>query len=97
MKIFTGTTVKELKKGADSVTATLVNGDKTTTVTAERVVLAIGIVGKCREYGSREDQGEVDRTHIVVDQWCKTDEPGMYAIGDVVGPPWLAHKAMHEA
>ena len=96
MKIFTSTTVKELKKGADNVTATLVSGDKTTTVTAERVVLAIGIVGNVENMGLEKTKVKVDRTHIVIDQWCKTDEPGMYAIGDVVGPPWLAHKAMHE-
>jgi dihydrolipoamide dehydrogenase len=96
MKIFTSTTVKELKKGADNVTATLVSGDKTTTVTVDRVILAIGIVGNVENMGLEKTKVKIDRTHIVVDQWCKTDEPGMYAIGDVVGPPWLAHKAMHE-
>jgi dihydrolipoamide dehydrogenase len=95
MKIFTSTTVKELKKGADNVTATLVSGDKTTTVTVDRVILAIGIVGNVENMGLEKTKVKIDRTHIVVDQWCKTDEPGMYAIG-VVGPPWLAHKAMHE-
>ncbi len=96
MKILVSTTVKELKKNADSVTATLVAGDKTSTITADRVVLAVGIVGNVENLGLEKTKAKVDRTHIVVDQWCATGEPGLYAIGDVVGPPWLAHKAMHE-
>ena len=96
MKIFTGATVKELKKAADGVTATLVAGDKTQTVSAERVVLAVGIVGNVENLGLEKTKVKVERTHIVVDPWCATAEPGIYAIGDVVGPPWLAHKAMHE-
>jgi dihydrolipoyl dehydrogenase len=96
MKIFTSTNVKELKKGADSVTATLATGDKTQTITIERVILAVGIVGNVENMGLEKTKVKVEKTHIVVDQWCKTGEPGIYAIGDVVGPPWLAHKAMHE-
>jgi dihydrolipoyl dehydrogenase len=96
MKIFTSTQVKELKKSPDSVTATLVTGDKTQTITVERVILAVGIVGNVENMGLEKTKVKVDRTHIVIDQWCKTGEPGIYAIGDVVGPPWLAHKAMHE-
>jgi dihydrolipoamide dehydrogenase len=96
MKIHTGTTVKALKKAADSVTATLVAGDKTTEVTAERVVLAIGITGNVEKLGLEGTKVKVERGHILVDQWLATGEPGVYAIGDVVGPPWLAHKASHE-
>src|SRR5579863_1437720 len=96
MKIFTSTTVKELKKNGNGVTAILVAGDKTQTVTAERVVLAVGIVGNVENIGLEKTRVKVEKTHIVVDQWCATAEPGIYAIGDVVGPPWLAHKAMHE-
>jgi dihydrolipoamide dehydrogenase len=96
MKIFTATTVKELKRNGDSVTATLVAGDKTQTITADRVVLAVGIVGNVENIGLEKTKVKVEKTHIVVDQWCATSEPGIYAIGDVVGPPWLAHKAMHE-
>jgi dihydrolipoamide dehydrogenase len=96
MKIFTSTQVKELKKNADSVVATLVQGDKSQQIEVERVILAIGIVGNVENMGLEKTKVKVDRTHIVIDQWCQTGEPGMYAIGDVVGPPWLAHKAMHE-
>ncbi|HEY1506764.1 MAG TPA: dihydrolipoyl dehydrogenase [Stellaceae bacterium] len=96
MKIFTSTQVKELKKNADSVVATLVQGDKSQQLEVERVILAIGIVGNVENMGLEKTKAKVDRTHIVIDQWCATGEPGLYAIGDVVGPPWLAHKAMHE-
>src|SRR6185437_16340681 len=96
MKIFTSTQVKELKKNADSVVATLVQGDKSQQIEVERVILAIGIVGNVENMGLEKTKAKVDRTHIVIDQWCATGEPGLYAIGDVVGPPWLAHKAMHE-
>jgi dihydrolipoamide dehydrogenase len=96
MKIFTSTTVKELKRNGNSVTATLVNGEKSQTIEAERVVLAIGIVGNVENIGLEKTKVKVEKTHIVVDQWCATGEPGIYAIGDVVGAPWLAHKAMHE-
>ena len=96
MKIFTSTQVKELKKNADSVVASLVQGDKSQQIEVERVILAIGIVGNVENMGLEKTKAKVDRSHIVIDQWCATGEPGMYAIGDVVGPPWLAHKAMHE-
>jgi dihydrolipoamide dehydrogenase len=96
MKIHTSTMVKALKKNGADVTATLSAGDKTTDVTAERVVLAIGITGNVENIGLENTKVRADRGHIIVDEWLRTDEPGVYAIGDVVGPPWLAHKAMHE-
>jgi len=96
MKIHTGTTVKALKKGADSATATLAAGDKSSEVTVERVILAVGIVGNVENIGLEKTKAKVEKTHVAVDQWCATGEPGLYAIGDLVGPPWLAHKAMHE-
>ncbi len=96
MKIHTSTAVKELKKSADAVTATLASGDKTAQVTAERVVLAIGITGNVETIGLEKTRVRAEKGHILVNEWLATDEPGIYAIGDVVGPPWLAHKAMHE-
>ena len=96
MVIHTSTQVKELKRSADSVTATLVAGDKTSTVTADRVVLAVGIVGNVENLGLEGTKVRVEKSHIMVDPWLATGEPGVYAIGDVVGPPWLAHKASHE-
>ncbi len=96
IKIETSTTVKALKKGSDSVTATLEGGGKTRELTVDRVILAVGIVGNTENLGLDGTKVTVDRGHIVIDEWCRTGEPGVYAIGDVVGPPWLAHKASHE-
>jgi dihydrolipoamide dehydrogenase len=96
MKIHTGTTVKTLKKNGNSVTATLEGEGKTWDVTAERVILAVGIVGNVEDLGLEGTKVKVEKAHIVIDEYCRTGEPGVYAIGDVVGPPWLAHKASHE-
>jgi dihydrolipoamide dehydrogenase len=97
MKLKVGTTVTELKKGADNVTATLKAKDgKTETITVDRVILAIGIVGNVENIGLEAAGIKVDRTHVVINQWGETGVPGVWAIGDLVGAPWLAHKAMHE-
>ncbi len=96
MKIYTGATVKNLAKAGNDVTATVEAAGKSFEVKADRVVLAIGIVGNVENLGLEGTKVKVEKTHIIVDQWMATGEPGVYAIGDVVGPPWLAHKAMHE-
>ncbi len=96
MKILTGAKVDKLDKGKDSVTATIDAGGKKTEITVDRVILAIGIVGNTEDIGLEGTKVKVDRGHIVIDEWMRTGEPGVYAIGDVVGPPWLAHKASHE-
>jgi dihydrolipoamide dehydrogenase len=96
IKIHTGATVKSLKKGADNVTAQVEAGGKTTEITVDRVISAVGIVGNVEGIGLEGTGVKVDRTHVVTDEWLRTGEPGVYAIGDLVGPPWLAHKAMHE-
>jgi dihydrolipoamide dehydrogenase len=96
MKIMTAATVKALKKGADSVTAAIEAGGKTSEVTVDRVILAIGIVGNVENLGLEGTKVKVEKTHVVIDSWGFTGEAGVYAIGDLVGPPWLAHKAMHE-
>jgi dihydrolipoamide dehydrogenase len=96
MKILTGATVGNLKKGANSVTATITAGGKSQEVTVDRVISAVGIVGNVENLGLEGTKVKVDKTHIVIDQYGFTGEPNVYAIGDVAGPPWLAHKAMHE-
>ncbi len=96
MKLMTSAAVKALKKAADSVTATIEAGGKTQELTVERVISAVGIVGNVENVGLEGTKVKVDRTHIVIDQWGFTGEPNVYAIGDVCGAPWLAHKAMHE-
>ncbi len=96
MKIMTGATVKSLKKGANTVTATIDAGGKASEITVDRVILAVGIVGNVEDIGLEGTKVKVEKTHVVIDEWCATGEPGIYAIGDLAGPPWLAHKASHE-
>ena len=96
MKIMVGATVSNLKKGANNVTATITVGGKSEQITVDRVISAVGIVGNVENLGLEGTKVKVEKTHIVIDQWGFTGEPNVYAIGDVAGPPWLAHKAMHE-
>ena len=96
MKILTGAAVKGIKKGADSVTVTVEAGGKSQEITVDRVISAVGIVGNVENIGLEGTGVKVDRTHILTDGYGRTGEPGVYAIGDLTGPPWLAHKASHE-
>jgi len=97
MKILLGTNVTALKKGANDVTATLKDkAGKESTITVERVILAVGIVGNVENIGLESTKIKVEKTHVVTDEYSRTAEPGIYAIGDLTGPPWLAHKAGHE-
>ncbi len=96
MKIITGASVKEAKKGADNVAVTIESGGKSQTITVDRVISAVGIVGNVEDIGLEGTGVKVDRTHVVIDEYSRTGEPGVYAIGDLTGPPWLAHKASHE-
>ena len=96
IKILTSAKVTSVKKNADSVTATIDVGGKATEQTFDRVISAVGIVGNVENLGLEGTKVVVDRSHIVIDDYCRTGEPGVYAIGDVTGAPWLAHKASHE-
>lgn len=97
MKIHTGAKVSELKKGKDNVTATIEHKDgKKESLTVDRVILAVGIVGNTENLGLEGTKVKVEKNQIVTDDYCRTGEPGVYAIGDVAGAPWLAHKASHE-
>jgi dihydrolipoamide dehydrogenase len=96
IKIITGAKVTKLDKKADSVTATIEEGGKTQTLTVERVISAIGVTGNIENLGLEKVGVKTDRGIIVVDQLNRTNVPGIYAIGDVAGPPMLAHKAEHE-
>jgi dihydrolipoamide dehydrogenase len=97
IKIFTGAKVTKLEKKTDAVTATIDDGKGgTQTLTAERVITAVGVVGNIENLGLEKLDVKTDRGAIVIDGMCKTNVPGIYAIGDVAGPPLLAHKAEHE-
>ncbi|MGG5818675.1 dihydrolipoyl dehydrogenase [Falsiroseomonas sp. HW251] len=97
MKMLTGARVQGVRKNADSVTAVIEAGGKVQEITADRLISAVGIVGNVEDLGLEGTKVKVDRTHVVTDPFGNTGEPGVYAIGDLCGPPWLAHKASHEA
>ncbi|HEU0162605.1 MAG TPA: dihydrolipoyl dehydrogenase [Rhizomicrobium sp.] len=97
MKLKLETQVTELKRGADNVTCTLKAKDgKTEQVTVDRVILAMGIVGNVENIGLEQAGIKVEKTHVVAGKYGETGVDGVWAIGDLVGAPWLAHKAMHE-
>jgi len=96
MKIITGAVVKKLDRAANSVTATIEQGGKATESTFDRVIMAVGITGNIENIGLENTKVKTEKGHIKINPWCATDEAGVYAIGDVAGPPWLAHKASHE-
>src|SRR5689334_5286421 len=96
IRIMTGANVKGAKKGRDNVTVSVESNGKGQDVTVDRVISAVGIVGNVEGLGLDGTGVKAERTHVVVDEYCRTGESGVYAIGDLVGPPWLAHKASHE-
>jgi dihydrolipoamide dehydrogenase len=96
IKIHTNAKVTKLEKKADSVVATIEEGGKSQTITVERVISAVGVVGNIENLGLEKLGVKTERGIIKVDEYSKTSVPGIYAIGDVAGPPMLAHKAEHE-
>jgi dihydrolipoamide dehydrogenase len=97
MRIHTETTVSALERAGDQVVATLQRGGNDgESLRVDRVILAVGITGNVEDIGLDSTGVAVEKGHIVANEWLETGEEGVYAIGDVVGPPWLAHKAMHE-
>jgi len=97
MKILTDAAVEKLTKGSDSVSASIKTKEgKIESLTFERAILAVGIAGNVENLGLEAQGVKVEKGHIVVNEWSETGVPGLYAIGDVAGPPWLAHKASHE-
>jgi dihydrolipoamide dehydrogenase len=97
LKILTGAKVTKLDKQADGVTATIDDGKGgAQKLTVDRVISAVGVVGNMENLGLEKLGVKTDRGTIVIDGLCRTNVPGIYAIGDVAGPPMLAHKAEHE-
>src|ERR1043166_3436430 len=96
IKILTATKVTKLEKKGDSVTATMDDGKGAKQMTVDRVISAVGVTGNIENLGLEKLGVKTDRGTIVVDGYGKTSVPGIYAIGDVAGPPMLAHKAEHE-
>ena len=96
MKILEKATVKKLDRSQDKVTAHIEVNGKTETQDFDTVISAVGIVGNVENLGLEKLGVKIDRTHVVTDEYCRTGIEGLYAIGDVAGAPWLAHKASHE-
>jgi len=96
LKIRTGAKVTSLKRGTDSVTATIEQGGKQEQINFERVISAVGVQGNVENLGLEELKVRTEKSCIVVDGFGRTNVPGLYAIGDVAGAPMLAHKAEHE-
>jgi len=96
IKIITGAKVTGVEKGADSITATIDDGKATQKITADRLISAVGVLGNIEGLGIEKLGVKTDRGCIVTDGLGRTNVPGIYAIGDVAGPPMLAHKAEHE-
>ena len=96
MKIMEKATVKSLDRQADKVVAEIETGGKTEKMEFDTVISAVGIVGNVENLGLEKLGVKIDRTHVVTDEFCRTGVEGLYAIGDVAGAPWLAHKASHE-
>jgi len=96
MKIMEKATVKKLDRAKGKVTAHIETGGKSEKHEFDTVISAVGIVGNVEGLGLEDLGVKVDRTHVIVDEYCRTGVDGLYAIGDLAGAPWLAHKASHE-
>lgn len=96
MTIREKTTVRKLERHADRVVAHLEHDGKAETITVDTVISAVGIVGNVENLGLEALGVKIDRTHVVTDEYCRTGVKGVWAIGDIAGAPWLAHKASHE-
>lgn len=88
--------VKQLDRGKGKVTAHIETGGKTEKHEFDTVISAVGIIGNTENLGLEELGVKIDRTHVLTDEYCRTEVEGVYAIGDIAGAPWLAHKASHE-
>jgi dihydrolipoamide dehydrogenase len=96
LKFRVGAQVSKLSKTATGVAVALEAGGKAETLEAEVAIVAVGITGNVENLGLEALGVKIDRGHVVTDGHGATGVPGLYAIGDVAGPPWLAHKASHE-
>ena len=96
MKILEKSVVKQLDRSSGKVTAHIETGGKLVKEEFDTVISAVGIVGNVEDLGLEKLGVKVDRSHVVTDEYCRTGVTGLYAIGDIAGAPWLAHKASHE-
>ena len=96
IKIKTSSKVLDIKKAAKGIDVSIDANGVVDSLKVDKVILAVGIIANTEGIGLEKTKIKTERGHIMIDQWCETDEPGIFAIGDVTGGPWLAHKASHE-
>lgn len=96
MKIMTSSNLKSVKKNTKDITVTIEQQGKNIELKAEKLIMAVGIVANTENIGLENTKVKVENNHIVTNEWMQTNEDNIYAIGDVAGAPWLAHKASHE-
>ena len=96
IKFLLGAKLEKITKGKDDIKLTLEAGGKKQELHADRLIMAVGIIANTENLGLENTKIKLDRGHIITNKFTMTEEPGVYAIGDVAGAPWLAHKASHE-
>ncbi|WP_418593679.1 dihydrolipoyl dehydrogenase [Ponticoccus sp. (in: a-proteobacteria)] len=96
MTVLEGATVTALDRQAGEVVASVDKSGDKSRLAVDAVISAVGIVGNVEGLGLEELGVRVEKTHVVTDRHCRTGVDGLYAIGDLAGAPWLAHKASHE-
>ena len=96
IRILTGAEVSAPAKTEAGLRVSVTSGGKTVEDVYERIIVAVGIVSNVENIGLEGTRVELDRGRVKIDPFCRTGEPGVYAIGDLCGAPWLAHKASHE-
>ena len=96
IRFLTNAKLGKLTKNKDSVDLEVESSGKKQLLKADHIIMAVGIIANTENLGLEKTKIKLDRGHIITNKFCATDEPGIYAIGDVAGAPWLAHKASHE-
>lgn len=96
IRFFLESQVLSIQPKTDSLSVSLSTPQGEKTFEVERIIPAVGVVGNTEDLGLSTTKVRVEKGQIITNEWCQTNEPGVYAIGDVAGPPWLAHKASHE-
>lgn len=96
MQIHTSSQITKITKGKTDLSATLVCNGKEQTIKAEKILMAVGVVANTENLGLDKTKVKLEKGLIQVNEYCETAEKNIYAIGDVISGPWLAHKASHE-
>lgn len=96
IEIYTSSQVTKVEKNKNDLTATVMINGKEQKITAEKILMAVGVVANTENLGLEKTKVKLENSRIVTNKYCQTDEENIFAIGDVIHGPWLAHKASHE-